>query len=814
MCPITTETEEGHPGRTETTIGTNLTTSTPSGPSTSSTSTRSIMTTPADPPLLRPSSRQPKMPNQQEQHNNEEEPGSLSILQINLNKSEKAHLDLLNEELSSKYDIILIQEPYTTAFNGIRTPFNFRPVYPINRFQDDAQIRAVTWVNTKLDTKGWVTLDIPDTNDITAIQLKGPYGKLAIFNIYNDCTHARNETVLNTYVRRHANTLLRTENHHMIWAGDFNRHHPLWDRDEDIHLFTRQATDSAEELIRILAEYEMQMALPKGIPTLQHMRSKKYSRPDNVFSTPALQDFIIRCEVDPSIRPTSTDHFPIHTNILLPQDKIDTLPSFNFRETDWDDYKKKLEPRLARSPDKPVITNQDQLNTAIGDLTTALQETTQEVVKRRKARPDAKRWWNGELIRMRKELNRIRSDSYRFRALANHPSHRELKTKSNAYGKAIIQAKRNHWTNYLEEMAGNEIWTANKYLKEPVGDGGNPRIPTLKVKSAIGRETLINNNEEKAKIFETTFFPPPPPPTDNLADFDYPEPLPDPPKITMEQLQRNIFRTSPYKAHGPDDIPNVILQKYAPLIQERLLRIYQAILDLEIYYKPWKDFTTVVLRKPGKPSYVMPKAYRPIALLSTMAKILTSIVAENISRLVESHRLLPKTHFGGRPGRTTTDAIHYLVHKIKTAWREEKVVSVLFLDVEGAFPNAVTSRLIHNLKKRGIPKSMVTFVERMLTNRRTKIKFDDHISDHIEINNGIGQGDPLSMLLYILYNADLLEIPDDDQTEDAIGYVDDIALLAVGNKFKQLRRIDTPSQTHDDKRGWRTPMEQGTQLKI
>ena len=179
------------------------------------------------------------MPNQQEQHNNEEEPGSLSILQINLNKSEKAHLDLLNEELSSKYDIILIQEPYTTAFNGIRMPFNFRPVYPINRFQDDAQIRAVTWVNTKLDTKGWVTLDIPDTNDITAIQLKGPYGKLAIFNIYNDCTHARNETVLNTYVRRHANTLLRTENHHMIWAGDFNRHHPLWDRDEDIHLFTR-----------------------------------------------------------------------------------------------------------------------------------------------------------------------------------------------------------------------------------------------------------------------------------------------------------------------------------------------------------------------------------------------------------------------------------------------------------------------------------------------------------------------------------------------------------------------------------------------
>ena len=46
--------------------------------------------------------------------------------------------------------------------------------------------------------------------------------------------------------------------------------------------------------------------------------------------------------------------------------------------------------------------------------------------------------------------------------------------------------------------------------------------------------------------------------------------------------------------------------------------------------------------------------------------------------------------------------------------------------------------------------------------------------------NGIGQGDPLSMLLYILYNADLLETPDNPQSEDAIGYVDDIALIAIG----------------------------------
>ena len=41
------------------------------------------------------------------------------------------------------------------------------------------------------------------------------------------------------------------------------------------------------------------------------------------------------------------------------------------------------------------------------------------------------------------------------------------------------------------------------------------------------------------------------------------------------------------------------------------------------------------------------------------------------------------------------------------------------------------------------------------------------------------------MLLYIIYNADLLEIPDDENQEDAIGYVDDIALIATGNSFEE-----------------------------
>lgn len=239
-------------------------------------------------------------------------------------------------------------------------------------------------------------------------------------------------------------------------------------------------------------------------------------------------------------------------------------------------------------------------------------------------------------------------------------------------------------------MDANDIWVANRYLQNPIGDGGCPRIPTLKTKRADGVKMETNDNQAKVALFADTFFSPPPTSSSVLAEYDYPPPLPDPRQITKEQIERHIRQLSPYKAYGPDEIANIVLQKCIDIVADFLLFIYRAILKKGLYYDPWKNFDTVVLRKLGKLNYEAPKAYRPIALLSTMAKVLIAIVAEDIGRLAELHQLLPKTHFGGRPGRLTTDAIHYLVQRIKEAWRKGKVVSVLFLDVEEAFPNAVT----------------------------------------------------------------------------------------------------------------------------
>ena len=54
------------------------------------------------------------------------------------------------------------------------------------------------------------------------------------------------------------------------------------------------------------------------------------------------------------------------------------------------------------------------------------------------------------------------------------------------------------------------------------------------------------------------------------------------------------------------------------------------------------------------------------------------------------------------------------------------------------------------------------------------------------------------MLLYIIYNADLLEIIENKLKEDAIGYVDNIAILAVGKDFKESTNCLKELMTKED----------------
>ena len=119
---------------------------------------------------------------------------------------------------------------------------------------------------------------------------------------------------------------------------------------------------------------------------------------------------------------------------------------------------------------------------------------------------------------------------------------------------------------------------------------------------------------------------------------------------------------------------------------------------------------TIVLRKPGKADYTVPNAHRPVALLNTIAKVLSACVAEDLNHVIETHSLLPKNHFISRPGQTTMDSLHYVTKFVKDTWRRKEVVSALFLDIKSAFPSVVLEWLVHDMRKRGVLKRYTNWI--------------------------------------------------------------------------------------------------------
>ena len=213
------------------------------------------------------------------------------------------------------------------------------------------------------------------------------------------------------------------------------------------------------------------------------------------------------------------------------------------------------------------------------NLEEALKRTVKETVPKTRPNPHNKRWWTKDLTRMHNELKMLSKASHMFRALPDHPSHRLHKEKAVAYDKAIKATKKEHWLNWLEDTAGNDLWTAHKYISNPAGDGGKTRIPTLRTKDSEGNDTLATTNKDKSKVFARSLFPSPPMHLSVPQGFIYPEPTDNWTPITEETLSKSITKLSPYKAPGPDGIANIVFQ-HCPHLQQYLLSLFNAVFML------------------------------------------------------------------------------------------------------------------------------------------------------------------------------------------------------------------------------------------
>ena len=210
-----------------------------------------------------------------------------------------------------------------------------------------------------------------------------------------------------------------------------------------------------------------------------------------------------------------------------------------------------------------------------------------------------------------------------------------------------------------------------------------------------------------------------------------------------------------------------------------------------------------MLRKSNKEDYTQSKVYRFIILLDTLDKTLESVMAIRLSYLTESNALFPKEQMSGRHARSTESALELLTEQIHRVWNcgKNHVASLLCLDGAGAFDNVSHPRLLHNLRKRRIPAYLIDWVLSFLKEREASIIINGHRSEARAVHAGIPQGSPVSLILYLFFNADLIDqCARSGLKASAIGFVDDVNILIYGKSTEDNCR--TLGRLHDVCKRW------------
>jgi hypothetical protein len=702
-------------------------------------------------------------------------------------------IGLLQDPRLREYDILAVQEPWrnqdnSEGYNPASSPFHLVE-------KTSKSTRTALYINKRIPLSAWD--EIYKSEDLIVIRIWTKERQAVyIYNVYNPPISHSDQQLPEVLAK--LNELLVAHQHQgdSVILGDFNLHHPLWN-----HISYPRHHYIADDLLEIVSGVEARLATPRGIVTRDCQRGPNRERTtiDLLFSTlETIEGCRIAKELD-----HGSDHQPVQSIFLL-RDKVATpppVPKRVWKELDTETFLTALDTKVPNL-DKRILYTKEDIDRYVQDLQEGLREAVVASVPLRKGSVYDKGFWTTECLVAVKTTRYFRRSYTRQPTLENW----NLFVKQrNSKGKVLAKAKRDFYRQRVHEITGKQPWSLYKWAKRRAQGQSTPiSLPTL---SKDGIKAI--SVEEKSTLLRQEAFPAPREAT--LIDIQtarYPTPLDTPDEISNDEIKHASLRTKSDKAAGPDQIPNRVIHILARHRDSLLKTLFQACWDLAYHPIAFHKAVTVFLRKHGKGDYTDPAAYRPIALLSTLGKVLESIVSTRLRDLAETHTLLPDSQYGARPGRSTETALFQIIEKIRAVQSVNLIPSLLALDVQKAFDNVSHERLLHDLQKRRVPTKIIEWIKSFLSNRFTSIRIADFTSEEEEITTGIPQGSPISPILYLFYNADLLdECLDIALSTDPTGFVDDIHILTFSqtierncrNLEKVYRKCTKWAQTHGSK---------------
>jgi endonuclease/exonuclease/phosphatase (EEP) superfamily protein YafD len=722
--------------------------------------------------------------------------GHLTILQYNAAQAWNPNDSL--SRIEADWDIIAIQEPCMLDFDesnptAVTIPTHHRIILPT------LDTRVALYIHKKIDPATWNVI----TNDkhIQAVRITPSLGPpYIVANVYRQQNNDRALHQLH-------DLLVGQRSRRVIAVGDFNAHSRRW---------SPAAITPAQHLSveKLMDEHALTQLVPKGTTT--RMNSKRRERDTTIDLVFITRDFTnLRYKID-----IGTDYGSDHLPVISHFEGLTPSPADIMTSRDWT----RINVELLRSsttnrlePEPGAITTVEQLEQATNDLIAAIEEAINIAVPLRIIhKVYSKPGFPPEFKQRFETRNQMKNQARR------RPDYHNLRTEFEEYHKQLRKdyrkwARKQHVDKVVE--ANIDTTKAFRLLKNIKN---SQQFQSFKIDNLIVNGQNIQTPEGKGEALIKSFFPTPL--EADLSDIPNQITYPIPysfPTITADEIGRAIKGAASRKAPGGDGIANEtikalvinadqsVLRDSRPM--KELERIFNASVDLGHYPRHFHLATTIALQKQGKTAEQKKttKAYRPIALLNTVGKILESVIAERIHFYLEVvHISPPPTHFGGRKNRSADEALHFIVETIYTAWNQGYKVTIISLDVSGAFDYVSHPRLLHNLRKRGFGGKWAAWIHSFLSDRQIQLRMPDWTSDIRDIKAGIPQGSPLSPPLYILFNADLVELGDPIVTLDwdmarwtptshkapaarSAGWIDDINYMVIGETA--YRKIKTRS---------------------
>lgn len=623
------------------------------------------------------------------------------------------------------------------------------------------------------------------------ITIKGAKN-LNITNIYKEC-----DVILTSSMVRSINTSIA--GHHLV-IGDLNSQNPLWGSNSLSPCGTIWEEFSDDRNLVILND---------GSPTLLNTRNTLTMVDVSMAST----DIAANLNWKTLALPEVGDHFPINIFNNINVIKKQFIPMFRDKHADWLKFKVKVTNTIDEFEESTNI------NKEAAQLKKIIRKSANESIplSRKPSEKNSPIWFNSEIAK----LTRLKQIAWKtFRRNRSSVNALNFRRACSIVKRECRNAKRLTWTNFLNSLNPNidsrVLWTKVKNIRSdritnfPViyhADDVIQHPQEISNKFAqywcsIGSDSTLNSDivtEKQNFIFN-----------ENVPN-RYPQMCEIISLSELNEVLRNAKGTTP----SLDKITYSMIKNAPTIFKQRLCNLYNNILESGIYPHDWKVAVLSPIPKPGKNPNQL-EGYRPISLLPVLSKILEKIISARFWK--HTKHQISKNQHAFLPKHGVHSLCHLLEDQLRQNLAKRKHSAVLSEDIEKAFDRVVFTFVLKELEEWGTPLQIRKLIKSFLSNRNVLVKIDGYLSQIHGMDNGVPQGSPLSVVLFVIYANSLAKSIESVSGVDYVGiYADNIFAIASGTPKvveTKLKNINDKVQQWASLRGAVVPLNKAEFLHV